>query len=154
GNYELSISRIGVSSASGSALRYGDTVINQITDMSPQLYYSFRAQRGDILNVSMQRISGNLDPYIQIVNSSAFVIADNDDLPQTGSLDAAVQGLVIEQDGTYVIIASRFGQAAGDSSGGFYLSLNEAAESGLGNSASAPLPALEGLPMEGEITND
>lgn len=154
GNYKLSISRIGVSSASGSALRYGDTVINQITGMSPQIYYSFRAERGDILNVSMQRISGNLDPYLQIVNSSAFVIADNDDLPESGSLDAAVQGLVIEQDGTYVIIASRFGQAAGDSTGGFYLTLNEAAESGLGNTASAPLPALEGIPMEGEITND
>lgn len=152
GSYELLVERIGVSSASGSALRYGDTVINEINDATPRVYYTFRARRGDIINVSMQRISGNLDTYLQIATSSALVIAENDDIPASGTLDAMINGLVIEEDGLYVIIASRFGQEAGRSSGGFYLVLEEAADSGLGNSIAAALPITEDIPVEGEIT--
>ncbi len=78
----------------------------------------------------MQRASGDLDPALQIVNSDAEVIAENDDSP--GTLDAAINGFIIRDDGVYVIIASRFGQAAGRSKGSFALTLNAGAESGLG----------------------
>lgn len=154
GGYTLSLNRVGVSSASGSALRYGDTVINEIDDQTPQLYYSFRARRGDIISVRMQRISGTLDAYLQVVNRNALVVADNDEVPGSGSLDAQISNLVIEQDGTYVIIATRFGQAAGSSRGAFFLTLEEALDSGLGNSIAAPLPLLEDAPVEGELTNE
>src|SRR5690606_28870164 len=116
--------------------------------------YSFRASRGDIVNIRMQRISGTLDAYLQVVNRNAIVIADNDEVPGSGSLDAESSGLVIEEDGTYVIIASRFGQAAGNSRGAFFLTLEEAEDSGLGNSMAAPLPLLEDLPVEGEMTHE
>lgn len=154
GGYTLGIERAGVSSSSGSALRYGDTVINEINDRNPQIYYSFRARRGDIVNVRMQRISGTLDTYLQVVNQNALVIADNDDVPGSGSLDAEIESLVIEQDGTYVIIATRFGQAAGNSYGAFFLTLEEAADSGMGNTMATALEALEDLPVEGELTGE
>jgi hypothetical protein len=145
---------VGVSSASGSTLRYGDSVINTINNMSPQIYYSFRAERGDIVHVTMQRVSGNLDPYLQVVNSNAFVIADNDDVLGSPSLDAEIDALVIEETGTYIIIASRFGQAAGTSSGAFVLNIEEARNSGLGNSPQAAVPMLTGDTLRGELTSD
>lgn len=154
GTYDLVVERIGASSDSGSALRYGDSIINEITDAQPQLYYSFQARRGDRVNISMQRITGDLDTYIQVVNSSARVIADNDDVPGSGSLDAALEGLLIEEDGTYVIVATRFGQAAGLSTGAFVLDLQEARDSGVGNTRSAPLFIAPGEPTEGELTNE
>ena len=154
GGYTIGVERVGVSSSSGSALRYGDTVINEINDRNPQIYYSFRARRGDIVNVKMQRISGDLDTYLQVVNQSALVISDNDDVPGSGSLDAEIGNLVIEQDGAYVIIATRFGQAAGNSSGAFFLTLEEAADSGMGNTLATALEALEDLPVEGELTDE
>lgn len=154
GGYTIDVERIGVSSSSGSALRYGDTVINEISEQSPQIYYSFRARRGDIVNVRMQRISGNLDTYLQVVNQHALVIADNDEVVGSGSLDAEISSLVIQEDGTYVIIATRFGQAAGSSTGAFFLTLQEAADSGMGNTLATALDALVDLPMEGEITNE
>jgi hypothetical protein len=154
GAYELTIERVGVSSASGSALRYGDTVINTINSLTPTLYYSFQAERGDIINVTMQRISGDLDTYLQIVNSEALVIADNDDVPGSGSLDASITALAIEQPGTYVIVATRFGQAAGESAGAFSLTLEESADSGMGNSAQTALPISIGTTIEGELTNE
>jgi hypothetical protein len=154
GSYNLTLERIGVSSISGSMLRYGDQVINTINDMSPQLYYSFRAQRGDIVNVRMRRVSGDLDPYLQVVDREAFVLADNDDtLGAPVPFDSTIAGLVIEEDGVYVIVASRYGQAAGTSAGNFVLTVEEADNSGLGNSPQTAEPLLLGSTAEGELSN-
>jgi hypothetical protein len=153
GNYELEMQRVGVSSASGTMLRYGDQIINSINDMNPQLYYSFRANQGDIVDVRMRRVSGDLDAYLQVVNSNAVVLADNDDTPgQTMPFDAQVTGLVIEETGTYVIIASRYGQAAGTSVGNFVLILEEADNSGLGNSPLTARPMQPGESIDGSLT--
>lgn len=151
GGYSLKMDRIGVSSASGSALRYGDSVYNTITDSNPQIYYTFRATRGDVVSVRMQRASGDLDPALLLVNSQSQIIADNDDSP--GSLDAAINGFIIREDGVYAIIASRFGQAAGRSKGAFVLTLAAGSESGLGRSLDFALPILPGIAAQDEITN-
>jgi len=154
GGFELDIQRVGVSSASGSMLRYGDQVINSITDMNPQLYYSFRAQRGNIVNIRMRRVSGDLDPYLQVVNSDTFVIADNDDmLGATIPFDAGIEGLVVEEDGLYVIIASRYGQAAGRSEGNFVLIIEEAENSGLGNSVQTAMTMQVGETIDGSLSD-
>lgn len=152
GAYTLRVERVGVSSESGSSLRYDDTVLNTVTDTSPQHYYTFQARRGDILNITMQRVSGDLDPYLQIVDSTGAVIAESDDVPGSSTLDAAVEALVIETDGTYVIIATRYGEAAGQSTGAFVLSLAESDNSGIGNTlqTAQELPDDEFVP--GEIT--
>ncbi len=152
GEFSLNMNRIGVSSASGSALRYGDSVYNTITDSNPQVYYSFRATRGDVISLRMQRASGDLDPALLLVNSQSQIVADNDDSP--ASLDAAINGFVIQEDGVYVIIASRFGQAAGRSKGAFVLTLAAGAESGLGRNAEFALPVLPGVPTQGEISEN
>ena len=154
GGFELNVDRVGVSSASGTMLRYGDQIINSISDMEPQLYYSFQAQRGDIIDVRMRRVSGDLDAYLQIVSGDAQVLADNDDTPgQTTPFDAEVRRLVIEQTGTYVIVASRYGQAAGTSSGNFVLILETADDSGLGNSPETAQPLQPGESTDGALTN-
>lgn len=151
GDFALTLERIGVSSASGSALRYGDSVSNTITNANPAIYYTFQARRGDIISVQMLAISGDLDAFVQVVNSASIVIAENDDAL---GLDAAINGLVIRDDGTYVIIATRFGQGAGRSSGSFVLTLESAAESGLGRRIDAALPLAYGDSIEGELTAD
>lgn len=153
GTFALNIERIGVSGESGSALRYGDSVINNISDMSPQLYYSFQAQQGDIVDITMQRNSGNLDPYLQIVNSDAHVIAESDDISGSGSLDAGVKNLVIEKTGTYIIVATRYGEAAGTSSGRYILTVAEADNSGLGNAFETAVALNVNDTTEGEITS-
>ncbi|MBZ0293343.1 MAG: hypothetical protein K8L99_12320 [Anaerolineae bacterium] len=157
GGYELAIQRVSVSSESGSQLRYGDSIINRITDMQPQLYYTFHADQGDIVNIRMRRVSGDLDPYLQVVQvrqGNAFVVADNDDLLGAATpFDAAIEGLVIEESDTYVVIASRYGQASGTSSGNFLLVIEEARNSGLGNSVRAPYPLQFGNTVEGELTD-
>jgi hypothetical protein len=151
GGYELDVERIGVSSDSGSALRYGDSVINNITNMTPQVYYSFRANEGDIINISMARDAGDLDAYLQVVDSNAFVIADNDDVPGSNSLDARISNLVIQKTGTYIIVATRYGEAAGTSTGRFILTLEEAQNSGIGNSSLTAMDIQSGTPIEDQL---
>lgn len=153
GTFNLKIERIGVSGESGSALRYGDSVINNISHMSPQVYYSFQAKQGDIIDVAMQRNSGNLDPYLQVVNSQANVIAESDDMGGSGSLDAGVKGLVIDETGTYIIVATRYGEAAGTSTGRYILTVTEADNSGLGNAFETAVALTVNDTAEGEITD-
>jgi hypothetical protein len=152
GEYQLSLERVGVSSEQGSTLRYGDFIIYTITDTEPIVYYLFTAQRGDIVNISMDTVSGDLDPYLQVVDSNATLLAANDDVSGSLSLDARVSDLVIQEDGVYVIIASRYGQAAGSSTGTFVLTIDTAQNSGLGNTPQTAQQLLLGDVVENEIT--
>jgi hypothetical protein len=153
GGFELLIERIGNGSDYGCALRYGDTVLNAVSNMTPEVYYSFRSTQGDIVNIDMRRISGDLDPYLQVVDSRNNVLVFNDEVPGSGT-DAHIETLVIPEDGVYYIIASRYGLASGNSAGNFALTLQEAENSGLGNSALSALPIRMGETIEGELTHD
>ncbi|MCA9902648.1 MAG: PPC domain-containing protein [Anaerolineae bacterium] len=153
GEFELELERIGASFSDGSGLRYGDTVLNQITDMNPRVYYTFRAQRGDIITLRLERTSGDLDPALQLVDSQGTVVAENDEIEGSGSLDAAIVGHIIEKDDTYIIIATRYGQVAGRSSGSFILTLDSGATGGLGRTAESPIPLISDQPYDGEITD-
>lgn len=152
GGYTLRLERVGISSQSGSALRYDDTIINTISDGEPALYYTFQAARGDILDIRMQRVSGDLDPVLQVVDATSSVIASSDDIPGSSTLDAAVEGLVIEADGVYVIVATRYGEGSGNSTGAFVLSIQESEDSGLGNTLQTAADLPPGRALEGELT--
>lgn len=151
GAFQFTLNRIGVSSASGSALRYGDSVINAISDAEPEVYYSVRARRGDIVGVRVARAAGDLDPFVRVTSSRGEVLAENDDIPGSG-LDAAINGFVVREDDTLVIVATRFGGAAGESSGTFVLTLFSGADGGLGIRPDAGIPIESGDTVGGEIT--
>lgn len=152
GNYTLSIERIGVSPESGSSLRYGDTIANTITDSAPQVFYSFRALRGDIITLTMRRDSGTLDPLLKIVNAARQIIAQDDD--SLNAHDARIQRFTIQDDGQYLIIATRYGGEAGQTTGNFLLTLERADGSGLGASPEVSIPLTAGIPDQRQITAD
>lgn len=136
GSYELRMTRKGVLSERGSTLRYGDSVIGTISDTNAEVYYTFQAEQGDILTISMVRSSGTLDPYLRVVDSERFVIAENDDQPGAETRNARIDALIIQETGAYIVMATRYD----DSSGSFVLSVEEADNSGSGTSPQAPLP--------------
>lgn len=136
GSYDLRMTRKGVLSERGSTLRYGDSVIGTISDTNAEVYYTFQAEQGDILTISMLRSSGTLDPYLRVVDSNRFVIAENDDQPGAETRNARIDALIIQETGAYIVMATRYD----DSSGSFVLSVEETENSGTGNSPQAPLP--------------
>lgn len=148
GAYELRMTRKGVLSEAGSSLRYSDSVIGTISDTSAEVFYTFQAEQGDILTISMARSSGTLDPYLKVVDSERFEIAANDDYSRD-TRNARIEGLIIERSGAYIIIASRYD----DSAGSFVLSIEEAANSGMGSSRLAPLPLRYGETRSGALSH-
>ncbi|MFW5748207.1 MAG: PPC domain-containing protein [Chloroflexota bacterium] len=154
GSFELIVERIGNGSEPNCAMRYGDTVFWTISSMQPEVVYSFRAQQGDIINVRMDRRSGDLDPYLQLVDSGGVVLEFNDDAFGFNTKNAAIQNFVIPQTGTYFVFATRYGLTAGTSTGTFFLRIEEADNSGLGNSPLTALPLEVGSQVEGELTEN
>ena len=147
GEYLLQLTRKGVLSERGSTLRYGDSVIGTISDSNAEVYYTFQAQQGDILTISMLRSSGTLDPYLQVVDSERFVIAQNDDQVGADTRNARIDALIIARSGAYVIVATRYDGSAGS----FVLTLEEAADSGSGSTRLAPLPISYGETVSSNI---
>jgi len=153
GTFELTLERVGVISEQGTNLLYDVPIINAISSTQPQVYYTFQAQAGGIVNIDMRRSSGTLDPYLQVVDRNRFVIAENDDAPG-GTRNARIQNLVLREAGTYIIVATRYGQAAGDSAGNFVLNVSESEGSGLGNSDLVPLAISYGQTVEETIDDE
>lgn len=150
GSYELRMTRKGVLSERGSALRYGDSVIGTISDAAAEVYYTFQAQQGDILTITMLRSSGTLDPFLRVVDSDRFLIAENDDQAGADTRNARLDSLVIDRAGTYIIIATRYD----DSAGSFVLSIEEAPGSGSGSARLAPLPIDYGETKQSSISHE
>lgn len=149
GRYDLRMTRKGVLSERGSTLRYGDSVIGTIGDTNAEVYYTFQAEQGDILTISMLRSSGTLDPYLRVIDGERFVIAENDDQPGAETRNARIDALIIQETGTYIVMATRYD----DSSGSFVLSVEEAENSGAGTSPRAPLPIQFGATQSANLSS-
>ena len=116
-------------------ITYGDQTIGAI-DANPSRTYEFLAQRGDRLTITMQRIAGNLDPYLTLIDPTGkILINQDDDLRDPATHDAAIRNDLITTGGLYQIVATRFGQAAGTSHGTFALTLSKLSADQLGLSA-------------------
>lgn len=125
GFFEITLSKIGSATPSGSALQYGDSVIGQIQDVEPQSIYYFFGQRGDVVNVRMIRTSGNLDAWIDLADADGRILISGDDDPSAvGSLDAGIVNFRLPETGAYIIQATRYGNITGNTSGSFVLSVD------------------------------
>jgi len=152
GDYELSLDRVGVLSGAGTFLNYGDAVVGSIDVQTPQVAYTFEARRGDIINVWMRRISGNLDSYVYIADAGGQILIADDD--SGGSLDAAITSFLILEPARYTVVATRYGQQAGTSEGSFVLTLDTAPTSGLGLTPDAALLLRYGDELRGSLDNE
>ncbi len=154
GEYRLKLERVGVVSEQGSTLLYGVPVTGTISNAQPQIFYTFRANRGDVLTIEMQRTSGTLDPYLQVLDSNRFLLASNDDVPEGGSHNSRIDNFIAPETGVYIVVASRYGESAGDTVGNFILSVYEGQFSGIGASSVMPELVEPDQPVTGEITNN
>jgi hypothetical protein len=126
GEYELLLEHVGVGGSADTVLQYGDSVFGRVTPDEPLVFYFLRAQRGDVINVTVQRISGNLDPRVDLATPEGIVLVSNDDDPHAeGTLDAGIRNYTVLESDVYLIVATRFGDKAGDTEGGFVLEVGQ-----------------------------
>ncbi|MBI5958934.1 MAG: PPC domain-containing protein [Chloroflexi bacterium] len=156
GEYELLLEQVGSSGASeNTTLGYGSSVIGRITGEEPLFFYFMRAQRGNVINITMQRTSGNLDPHLDLATADGIVITSNDDDPLAeGTLDAGITNYTILKDGTYLIVATRFGREAGDTQGSYVLSLEQIPPEELGQAPETARLIDYGLALTGTVDEE
>lgn len=122
GEYSLELERVGTEADENTVLQYGDSVFGRVTSQEPTAFYFLRAQRGDVINVSMRRTSGDLDPQLELATTDGLVLVTNDDDPNAeGTLDAEISTYTILEDGVYLVIATRFGRESGQTEGSYVL---------------------------------
>lgn len=155
GEYMLLLERVEAGSPATATLRYGDRVLGRITDERPRVFYFLRAQRGDVLSISMRRTSGNLDPHLDLATADGRILFSNDDDPDAeGTLDAGFTNYTISETGIYLLVATRFGYEGGSTVGSYVLSVTQTNPDDLGKDPDSARLIDYGLALRGSIDDD
>lgn len=99
--------------------------IGSISDDSPFQSFVITANAGDVITIEMNRASGNLDPYIIIVNrQTQEILAENDDDERSDTNNAYLENISLPQSGEYIVISTRYQGIDGNSIGDFVLRIS------------------------------
>ena len=83
--------------------------------------YVFFGGQGDVIDITMERTSGDLDPLITLYDSDRKQIAFDDDT--AGEQNALIKGFTLPRDDMFYLVASRFEREQGTTSGAYLLTL-------------------------------
>lgn len=111
------------------AIAYGDSLSGTITDGNPLRYYVFQGASGDQVEIRLSQSSGySLDPllylYLYQEGAQPTLLGGNDDLADGVEGEAGLS-LTLPHTGSYLIVATRKGAAAGATVGNFVLFLRK-----------------------------
>ncbi len=131
--YTLRLDRAGESTAppdgaaEAGALAYGATVSGALGDDNVEDRWTFEGRAGDVITLVMARAvdeSGGLDGYLVLLGPDGATLAEVDDTQD--DVMPRLDGFALPADGTYTVVATRFGFANGFSSGDYRLTLERA----------------------------
>jgi tetratricopeptide (TPR) repeat protein len=130
-----------------------DTQTGIITNNTPSLSYEISASQGDRINIFMNTTSGNLDPLVILQTEAGEELALNDDDTEGTGRNSAIRNLVIPADGTYLIIATRFQQDLGTTTGNFELIVEQVSGTATSTERNTDDPLTYGEIVTGTINN-
>jgi hypothetical protein len=107
-------------------LSSGDIVSGSITHDNKFDLYTFEAEAGDVVSVSMTASSTTLDPLLYLIDPNNTEIASNDDIVAGTNRNSLIPNLTVSQTGTYTIIATHYGGNYGGTVGPYTLNLTVA----------------------------
>lgn len=88
--------------------------------------YTFTGTAGQLVNISMNRVLGNLDTLLILFDGAGTIIADNDDVDSPRDTNSAMS-VRLPAAGTYTVFASRYGKDVGGTEGTYALLVAEEA---------------------------
>ncbi len=97
---------------------YGTEMRGVIDTNIPYESFLFYGEQGDVITITMERTTGDLDSLLTLYQGSKQIAFDDD---SGGSQNAAIQNFTLPQDGVYRIEASRFERESGTTSGTYIL---------------------------------
>ncbi|NPV67484.1 MAG: hypothetical protein HPY64_10100 [Anaerolineae bacterium] len=115
-------------SAGPQRIAYAQTVVGAINNSSPVVAYTFSGQQGDVVRISLTRLNpaDSLDPYLRLMDVAGHELAANDDAPSPAdptTTNAQISGFRLPASGEYIILATRFQETQGMTSGAYALTL-------------------------------
>lgn len=111
------------STSAASALSYGQVATGNLAVSNLEDRYVFTGQAGDVVTVTMRATSGNLDSYLSILDAQGKEVAFNDNDLLSSKQDAVISSFKLPADGTYTIVATRYGVYYGNTDGAYELTL-------------------------------
>ncbi len=106
------------------SLSYGESVESEINNSTNVALYCFNAQEGDVVDIDMTTISGDLDGLVGIYDPATdTLLVQNDDRSDTDR-NPFIDDFTIPADGTYVVVASRYLLADGETVGNYRLTIS------------------------------
>lgn len=89
-------------------------------------YYRFSGKTGDLVTITMQRQSGNLDPYLILMDSDFNELTINNDA-SINTRDARIPQFRLPKDGDYYIVATNDDLTRGTTTGDYNLAITAGA---------------------------
>jgi hypothetical protein len=90
-------------------LQYGVSARGAIRGSIFEQVWRFKGTPGDVIDIRMVTVSGDLDPYISLVSPGQEVVGVNDNATNDGSNEAGLFSITLNQNGIYTIFARRSG---------------------------------------------
>ncbi len=107
----------------GPPLYLGEPVSGEITSAAPEVPYTFEGRAGDSITIAMTASGQGLDSYLRLRYPDGTEVSDDD---SGGNLNSLLGPVRLPVDGTYTVIATRFGGLEGNSTGPYTLVVNAA----------------------------
>ena len=110
---------------SATPVQLGSTVSGSITQAQPFELYSFDADAGDVVDITITATGGTLDTALYLISPNGFQAAYNDDIEVGENRNSAITDTTLSASGTYTIIATHYGLSLGGTTGTYTLSLSQ-----------------------------
>jgi hypothetical protein len=103
-------------------LEFGTPVNGTIAPEAPFVIYQFEGKTGQKIRIEMKNTGGNLDPQLFLLDANGVQKAENDDLEPGKDSNSRID-FTITTDGSYVVVATRYGVEFGGTTGNYQLTL-------------------------------
>lgn len=127
-------------------LEYGDSQRSLVDNLHVGAAFCFVGQADEVVTIAAEAVSGDLDTLLLLADPFYETIyAQNDDQAR-GESDSLIADFVLPQTGQYLIVVTRFGEAGGQTSGEFIVTLRSSGSGVSGGGVSGSGPATHAPP--------
>ncbi len=107
-----------------TALLNEQPVLGSLSLSNPFDVYVFEGTAGDVININMNQVSGNLDTLLFVLDPANNLLDSNDDAVVGEVTNSLISDLALGQDGRYIVLATRFGILYGATNGAYELTVS------------------------------
>ncbi|MDZ4770785.1 MAG: PPC domain-containing protein [Chloroflexota bacterium] len=112
--------------AAATPIQFGIPLGGVIENGAPYRAFTFDGRTNDSITVSLEATGGSLDSFLFLLDGAGNVVQINDDA-DIGITNSLIQNALLPFDGTYTIVASRYGKRIGGTEGPFTINVTSQA---------------------------